>query len=71
MFLKFYDIIAKVIAAHRFVASALLVPFGKCHETCGCITFREICVVRCYPNSVSNGASRRMTLSANRVTSHC
>jgi hypothetical protein len=43
MFSYFYDIIAKVIAAQRFVALALLLGFGKCHETCGCVTFCEIC----------------------------
>jgi predicted aminopeptidase len=45
MFSVFYDIIAEVIAAQRFVAPVLLLAFGKCHETCGCVTFREICVV--------------------------
>jgi hypothetical protein len=42
MFCLFYDIIAKVLAAQRFSVSALLVAFGKCHERCGCVTFREI-----------------------------
>jgi len=42
MFLLFYDIVAEVIAAQRSAASALLVAFGKCHERCGCVTFREI-----------------------------
>jgi len=51
MFSLFYDILAEVIAAQRFPVWVLLVAFGKCHERCGYITFREICVVRCYPNS--------------------
>ena len=43
MFSAFYDIIAKVIAAQRFPVLALLALARKCHETCGCVTFREIC----------------------------
>ena len=43
MKLAFHDIIAKVIAAQRFLALALLVDARKCHETCGCITFCDIC----------------------------
>jgi hypothetical protein len=35
MKLAFHDIIAKVIAAQRFPALALLVLARKCHETCG------------------------------------
>jgi hypothetical protein len=45
MFSTFHDIIAESTAAQRFAVSALLVTFAKCHETCGCVTFREICVV--------------------------
>jgi hypothetical protein len=44
MFSIFYDIIAKIIAAQRFPALALLALARKCHETCGCVTFYEICV---------------------------
>jgi hypothetical protein len=40
----FYDIIAEAIAAQRFPAWTLLALTRKCHETCGCVTFREICV---------------------------
>jgi hypothetical protein len=39
----FYDIIAKVIAAQRFTTRALLALARKCHETCGCVTFCDIC----------------------------
>jgi hypothetical protein len=42
MFSIFYDIIAKVIAAQRFPALALLVDARKCHEMCGCVTFYDI-----------------------------
>jgi hypothetical protein len=45
MFSAFYDIIAKVTAAQRFIALALFAAFGKCHERYGCVTFREICGV--------------------------
>jgi hypothetical protein len=52
MFSTFYDIIAKVIAAQRFPALALLVGAQKCHEMCGCVTFCEIFDVRfCCPES--------------------
>jgi hypothetical protein len=40
----FYDIIGKAIAAQRFPASSLLADAWKCHETCGYVTFCEICV---------------------------
>jgi hypothetical protein len=40
----FYDIIANVIAAQRFVALALSALARKCHETYGYVTFYEICV---------------------------
>jgi hypothetical protein len=43
----FYDIIAKVIAAQRFPALALLALARKCHEMCGYVTFREI-LGRCH-----------------------
>jgi len=39
----FYDIIAKVIAAQRFTTRALLALARKCHETCGCVAFHDIC----------------------------
>jgi len=42
MKLAFHDIIAKVIAAQRFPALALLALARKCHEMCGCITFYDI-----------------------------
>jgi hypothetical protein len=42
MKLIFYDIIAKVVAAQRFLALALLALGRKCHEMCGCVTFYEI-----------------------------
>ena len=42
MFLLFYDIIAKVIAAQRFLALVLLALARKCHEMCGYVTFCEI-----------------------------
>jgi hypothetical protein len=42
MFYAIYDIIAKVIAAQRFAAWAVLVLARKCHETCGCVTFCDI-----------------------------
>jgi hypothetical protein len=42
MFLYFYDIIAEAIAAQRFPAWTLLALARKCHEMCGCVTFREI-----------------------------
>jgi hypothetical protein len=44
MKLAFHDTIAKVIAAQRFPAWAVLVLARKCHETCGYVTFYEICV---------------------------
>jgi hypothetical protein len=44
MFCLFYDIIEKAIAAQRFPASSLLADAWKCHETCGYVTFCEICV---------------------------
>jgi hypothetical protein len=43
MFYIFYDIIAEAIAAQRFSALALLALGRKCHETCGCVTFCDIC----------------------------
>ena len=51
MKLIFYDIIAKVVAAQRFLALELLALGRKCHEMCGYVTFYEICGVRCTPNS--------------------
>jgi hypothetical protein len=43
MFLLFYDIIEKAIAAQRFPALALLALARKCHEMRGCVTFHDIC----------------------------
>jgi hypothetical protein len=52
MFCCFYDIIAKVIAAQRFPALALLALDRKCHEMCGCVTFHDIfCPVPSTPQS--------------------
>jgi hypothetical protein len=42
MKLYFYDIIAEVIAAQRFLALALLALGRKCHEMCGYVTFCDI-----------------------------
>jgi hypothetical protein len=48
-----YDIIAKVIAAQRFLALALLALGRKCHEMCGCVTFCDIfCPV---PSTLQSG----------------
>jgi hypothetical protein len=47
MFLLFYDIIAKVIAAQWFPALALSALARKCHEMCGYVTFCEI-LGRCH-----------------------
>jgi hypothetical protein len=53
MFYTIYDIIAKVIAAQRFFALALLVLVRKCHEMCGCVTFHDIfCPV---PSTLQSG----------------
>src|ERR1700692_2633157 len=35
----FYDILAEAIAAQRVSALMLLLAFGKCHDTYGCVTF--------------------------------
>ena len=68
MKLAFHDIIAKVIAAQRFPALALLVGAQKCHEMCGCVTFYEIFDVRfCYPES---GHSADGSAYALRVKRH-
>jgi hypothetical protein len=59
-FVAKYDILAKAIAAQRLVASALLVAFGKCHERCGCVMFREIFDTRVTPESgLATTASNR------------
>jgi hypothetical protein len=42
MFYLFYDIIAKVFAAQRFLALALLALARKCHEMCVYVTFCDI-----------------------------
>jgi hypothetical protein len=42
MFSIIYDIITEVIAAQRFLASALSALAWKCHETCGYVTFYDI-----------------------------
>jgi hypothetical protein len=39
----FYDIIAEIIAAQRFLTLVLLVLARKCHEMYGCVTFYDIC----------------------------
>jgi len=58
----FYDIIAKVIAAQRFLASALSALARKCHETCGCVTFCDICegcitlLLSATPHSITSSA---------------
>jgi len=53
MKLVFYDIIAEVIAAQRFVALALLALARKCHEMCGYVTFCEILGGLHHPPAVS------------------
>jgi len=62
MFCCFYDIIAKVIAAQRFPALALLALGRKCHEMCVYVTFCEICedcitlLLSATPHSITSSA---------------
>jgi hypothetical protein len=71
MFLLFYDIIAKVIAAQRFLALELLALGRKCHEMCGYVTFCEIFDVRYASDSDRILRCSEMTRSANKLHHAC